>query len=459
MDLALEFERTILAHRLLDQGDRVLLAVSGGLDSVVLMDVFQGIRASLQLQLHVVHVHHGLRGEEANRDADFVQSLARRYQVQFTLKKVDTKELASRRRLSLEEAARILRYEAFEEALEETGFIKVATAHSASDQTETVLDRFLRGSGIRGLGGISRTRAPYIRPFLDFTRQELHNHAVQQNLQYREDSSNSDVRFKRNRIRHQLIPLLEGSFNPNLTRTVNRSAAILRETELFLNDFASNAFKALVFLDNKNEIILDHDRFINYFDIVKKYIIFIACDFLRIDRNYLTFEKLERILKLIHHRRIGKRVLINKECELLVDHDGIVIRKGGRNRKAERLDLHKEDSFVFDGYEFRWSIIERSAEVNFTTNTTVELFDFDAVGSKLQLRNFRPGDRFVPLNFNGRKKIADYFSDRKVPHRLRDAIPILESGEDIVWVCGYCIDDRFKVTKSTNRLLKMEMLR
>ncbi|MCG8603979.1 tRNA lysidine(34) synthetase TilS [bacterium] len=457
MDLQEKFEQN-LEHRFLREGDQVLLAVSGGLDSSVMLELFRSFQDQWRLNLQVVHVHHGIRGSEADHDANFVQSLAKEIGVPFILKRGNARKIAREGLTSLETAARTLRYAAFAEALVETHYAKLATAHTQDDQAETVLDRFLRGTGIRGLGGIHQSRGPFIRPLLHCTRQEVEQYALQKRVKFREDSSNNDLRFKRNRIRRELVPYLTTRYNPSLIKAVNRLSGASQEVERFLDDYAWNAFKSLVFLDKKNEIILDLHRYINYFDIVKKYILFHACEALEVDRNCLTFEKLQRTISLIQSGKIGSRVIINKECELFIDHDGIVIRKGKRRHRARVLDLDKQHTTLFEDYKIRWSIMAKPETVRFDKNPNVEFVDLDVVGANPQLRNPSPGDRFVPLNFAGRKKVADYFSDQKVPHHLRDTTPILESSQGIVWVCGYCIDDRFKITERTKRLLKLEIL-
>ena len=455
--LLAQFNANITRQHLISADTGVLLAVSGGLDSIVLLDLFTRIQAKLRLRIGVVHVHHGLRGREADRDLDFVNSLSERYRLPFYLRKVNAAELATEQQLSLEESARILRYRAFDEVLRDTKSTKLATAHTANDQVETIIDHFLRGSGVLGLTGIPRSRGPYIRPLLDFTRNELETYAMENGYEFREDSSNQDLRFRRNRIRRELIPYLESRFNPNLTGTLKRTVKIWGETEVFLNDFAHKALKSLVFLDKKNEIILDIEGFLNYFDVIRKYIIFQACDRLSINRNVLNFNKLERIIEVIEGRKIGKKVIIHNNCELIIDHDGIVLKKANNHLKRETVDLLKQSALEFNGYELRWSVVDKPRKLDFARDRKTEFVDFDLTGPELQVRTFRPGDRFKPLNLRGHKKVANYFSDQKIPHRQREITPILESPNGIVWICGHCIDDRFKVTDQTTRILRLEM--
>ncbi|MFQ5444529.1 MAG: tRNA lysidine(34) synthetase TilS, partial [Nitrospinales bacterium] len=380
------------------------------------------------------------------------------YSLPFFGQHVDAKGLAESRKLSLEESARMLRYEVFEKLARRTGSRKVAIAHTADDQAETLVDHFLRGSGVAGMRAMRAARDCYIRPLLSVTRKELEAYVGKQNLRFRVDSSNEDLYLKRNRIRKELIPYLTEHFNPNLVNTLNRTSEIFSECEEFLQAFADNAFKSLVSLDKKNEIILEIEPFLNYFNLIRKYVLISACQKLGIDRSALNFDTLDRMIGIIKKRQPGKRVRINKDFQLLVDHDGIVMKRQDNIRPSRvEFDLLDANRLQFGDYEFSWSICEKIKAASFVEDRATEILDFEKTGDRLFLRTARPGDRFIPLNFKGHKKVSDYFSDRKIPHHRRDKTPILESSHGIVWVCGHCIDDRFKVKQHTRRVLKMQM--
>jgi tRNA(Ile)-lysidine synthase len=456
-DLPGRFRTHLKATNLIEPGEKVLVAVSGGLDSVALLHLLNKLRGEMEIVLEVVHVHHGLRGAEADADLQFTRDLAEKLNLPFHFRRVETRMHAKTHRLSLEESARNLRYQAFDEILKEAGATKLATAHTADDQAETILDHLLRGSGVTGLRGMTPIRGPYIRPLLQFSREELEGFVRDQCIFFREDSSNRDLSFKRNRIRHELLPYLKTHFNPDLVATLANTANILKENESFLVDFAGKAYKSLVSLKN-DEIVLEIKPFLNYFAIVQKYILFCAGVQLGIPRKDWTFKKTERVLEAVASRRIGKRIQINRAFDAYLDHDGLVI--GRRTKSATRinLDLRKQDSVEFQRFVIRWSIQQTTKNLRFGKNKKVEFVDFDKTGHLVCLRTSLPGDRFIPLNFSGHKKIASLFSDQKVPHRLRKETPILESPNGIAWVGGYGIDDRFKVTSQTKHLLKLELI-
>lgn len=454
-ELQQKFKKHLLKYKLIEKGQRLLLAVSGGMDSVAMMHLFKSLG---EVELGIAHIHHGLRGEEADEDMRFVQRLAEKHQIPFYCQKVDVKKFARQNKMSIEEAARILRYKALEEIAKKHNFQKVALGHTLNDQAETVLYHILRGSGLPGFAGIPRTRDFYIRPLLEITRQEIENYVTALGIQYRQDSSNLDLCIKRNRIRHELIPYIKKYFNPQIVNTLNREAQIFKEVEDFLQHYVDSLFKSLILSQKKHKIILDIQKFLSYFVILKKYILFRACQEISIDHNLLTFQKLERILNIVEQRKPGKKILIDKDSELLIDHVGLVIRKvkSYPDQKIE-FEIHGDGEIIFNNFKFKWYVISRKDSVKFVLNPNIEYMDFTETSNKFCLRYFQPGDKFFPINFHGVKKISDFFTDLKVPHHLRSEIPILECPKGIVWVCGYRLDDRFKVTDKTRRILKMEM--
>jgi tRNA(Ile)-lysidine synthase len=220
-----------LKHRLVESGNSILLAVSGGLDSVVMLDVFVKLRAVFELKLAVLHVNHSIRGGESDKDEQFVIEIAQTRGLKLYNKRVNVPACCKANKSSLEEGARELRYKVYVRVLSESGYLKVATAHTANDQAETVIDHLLRGSGIRGMRGILPKRDSYIRPMLDCRREEVESYALSHRIEYRNDASNSDLKFKRNRIRHQLIPVLMKHYNPGIVQTLNRTAGLFAEAE------------------------------------------------------------------------------------------------------------------------------------------------------------------------------------------------------------------------------------
>ena len=430
------------------------------MDSVVLLHLFLKIKNEWNLKLVICHINHNLRGAEANRDQLFVEKLAENKHIALHTQSVDVSTFAKANKIGIEEAARILRYRVLDALLSKLAYRKIATGHTADDQVETVLDHFLRGSGLRGLQGMEKYRGNYIRPLLEFSRMQLSKYAVQNKINHIEDTSNSNLDFKRNRIRHELIPHLETAFNPNIRQVILRTSEIFSEAEDYFQKQADEIFKSLVFFQNKNEIVLDIKSFLSYFKILKKYTLIKAFQELKIDRNSVNFIAFQRILTLIENRKIGKRIRINADFEILVDHDGIVVHKI-QNQTLKKIEFsltRNVGEVVYYDYFFFWSLSKKSEIAKYKQNPKIEFFDAGKLSKQLMITSFTSGDHFQPVNFFGEKKISKYFSDKKVPLRKRRRIPILKSANRVAWVCGHCLDDAYKVTNMTEHVLKFELM-
>ena len=459
-NLLISFKESILTNGLVERGDKIILAVSGGLDSVVLLHLFLKIKSEWNLKLVICHINHNLRGAEANRDQLFVEKLAENRHIVLHTQSVDVLTFAKANKMGIEEAARILRYRALDALRTKLAYHKIATGHTADDQVETVLDHFLRGSGLRGLQGMEECRGNYIRPLLEFSRMQLSKYAVQNKISHIEDTSNNNLDFKRNRIRHELIPHLETAFNPNIRQMILRTSEIFSEAENYFQKKADEIFESLVFFQNKNEIVLDIKSFLGYFKVLKKYTLIKAFQELKIDRNSLNFIAFQRILTLIENQKIGKRIQINTDFEVLVDHDGLVVHKV-QNQTPQKTEFslsQKGREVTYNDYLFSWNVSKKSEIAKYKQNPNIEFFDAGKLSKQLVLRSFNSGDHFKPINFSGEKKISKYFSDKKVPLRKRKRIPILKSDNRVAWVCGYCLDDAYKVTSITEHVLKFELM-
>ncbi|GBE28984.1 tRNA(Ile)-lysidine synthase [bacterium BMS3Bbin03] len=453
-----EFQNYSAEHHLIQPEDRILAAVSGGVDSVVLFDLLFKIKAEFNLSLKMIHLNHLIRGEESNRDAAFVRELARKYEVEAIFEKRDAPDYRRRNKLSLEEAAREIRYQFYEDLIQRTGFNKVALGHQQNDQVETILENFLRGTGIRGLGGIPVKRGPFIRPLLWASREDLVRYAQEEGLQFREDSSNRDTAYRRNRIRHELLPYLKEHFNPQIVNSINRLGIIFAETETFLSQVTFETAEACILEQNHSKIILDIHRFSDYFNIVKKYILRDLLKKMGVSDSYLTFEKYRALLDLAQERRNGRRVMVSPDVEVLLDHSGLVIRKYPDQPDVSiRIKFGLRYTLPGSGLVFRMQVSENPSRFRqFSNDPNVEWIDFERIkGRELRLRNWCKGDRFVPLGMKDFKKISDFLIDGKIPFHKRKEILVLTADEDIVWVCGYRLDDRFKVTEAAKKGVKL----
>lgn len=455
-----EFSEYCTKHELIGEKDHILVAVSGGVDSVVLLHLLVHMATNLQLKLDVIHVNHSLRGEEADRDQVFVESLADKYNLRCFARKLNVPKYVSRKSLSEEEGARILRFRFFEQVLAKTRADFVALGHHADDQVETVFDHFLRGSGLRGLSGMAPRRGRYIRPLLFAKRSEIETYAALNSLHYLIDSTNELAIYKRNKLRLEVLPYLKEELNPGLDNVILRTANIMRETEDYLNHNAKKAFEQCLVSNKKNKIILEIDSFLNYFTVIQKYIIYHILELFDIHRSFLPAQTLDQMLKIAEQGVSGKKAYFSNHIEVLVDHGQLVFSKKIEKQFEFYAQPGIEYSLPFCDETFRAEFVNREESSGFgNKDRTVEFIDADTIEGQLVIRNFRDGDRFRPLNFDGEKKISDFFTDLKVPLHKRKEVPLLVCGIGIIWIMGYQIDDRFKITKKTKNLMKLQIKR
>lgn len=457
-DLVDKFFAFNAKHQLVRPNDRVLVAVSGGVDSVVLLHLMSKMAETLALELQVIHVNHGLRGAQADRDQEFVAQLAARLGLPFIVRKVNVRRFLAQRHISEETAARWLRYRCFQWALKKTNAAALALGHQADDQVETVIDHFLRGSGVSGLRGMPVRRGKYIRPLLFASRQEIETYAQTYSLDYQVDSTNLMTRYRRNRIRHRLIPLLQSEFNPSIGTTVLRTAKIMGETEAYLNEQARLALDACLIQQKIDKIILDIDAFLNYFIVIQKYMLFQMLDRVGISRSTLTSTIIDRMLKLIRAKASGRTVRLVGTWQLALASGQIVLHRSTVVEYDFEIQLNTNYVLPNSGLRF-WAEVIAASQLpqQWSADHRIEFVDYDRLSGQLRLRNIRAGDRFRPLNFCGEKKISDFLIDLKVPRHERREIPLLVCDEGIVWLIGYRIDDRFKITKDTQRVLKLQI--
>ena len=447
-------------HKLLKKNDAVLVAVSGGIDSVVLLHLLNSLKEIFRLQIHILHLNHLLRNKESDADQVFVETLANKYHLPIISKKVNTPAFIKKNRLSEEEGARILRYRFFDWALRKTGSDLVALGHNADDQVETILDHFFRGSGLKGLSGMVVHRDYFIRPLIFAYRKEIETYATVKSLQYVIDSTNSMIKYRRNRIRHELLPYLKEHFNHSVDDVLLRTGKLMQETESYIEIQAKSAFYYCLINSKKNKIILDINSFLSYFITIKKYIIYLVLDKLEIPRFVLNSRKFDDILLLITKQNHGKKIFITKEWFCQIEYNTIVFRIVTEPEFIIKIEVKKKYSLLNGELSFFADEINKEQLPNlFSNNKNTEYIDSDKIIGNLQIRYFKAGDRFWPINFKGEKKISDFFTDQKIPQHERNEIPLLICETGIIWIIGFQIDDRFKVTNETKRILKLQVKR
>ena len=449
----------ILEEHLTIDGDRVAIAVSGGIDSVVMLDALYKLAGELKIKTGIVHFHHNVRPYGCKVDALFVEKLAEEKGLPFIMSSADIPEIAKRGKRSLEETGRSERYAFFSSLIKEGKWDKIALAHTSDDQEETFFMRLLKGAGTKGLSGISPVRdGIYIRPLLNTGRRDIELYAEHHGLCYREDQTNWDQNFLRSRIRHRLIPLLKRDFNPNLSETLERTIHIFRTEDDFLDSLAEKALNTIIIPDE--ELILNAERLEYYNLALKRRILRLAIFNILNNSTDVDYDYIERIIKLlagetgkllklpglIIRKSYGTLILSKKSCEsepvLPVLYEKL-------------LPVPGETISDFFGIKVKIEIMEHS-DISYNSPFKAR-FDGARLKEPLILRNRRKGDKFIPLGMKGKKKLKDFLIDEKIPGHKRDRIPVITSGEDILWVVGMRIDERFKVTGESKEIIHMEV--
>jgi len=443
-------------RRLIEERNKIIAAVSGGVDSVVLLDLLAREVESFGLTVVVAHFNHQLRGDESDGDEQHVTQLARHYGFEYYVERANTAEYAKHHKLGIQEAARNLRYAFVDGLLVSSGFDKVATAHNANDNAETVLLNLFRGAGVQGLSGIPvyREDRKIIRPLLFATRFDIEQYALNERLTFRKDSSNEKEHYTRNYLRHQILPLVKENVNPNIVQTLFRTAELFRELEAFLTYTTKQSFDLMVAKRTDEELHISIPRLRSNPVILQQYVVMLAAE--QFARRRLEYEQVGSILDLTDGLT-GSWVGISKEYVVFRDRENLVFRK--TEHPAEfKVAVQPNHRYDFDQFRFSSEVVEEKKVPLGDTNGSTEYVDADRLGGEpLVLRTWGDGDAFVPLGMKAKKKISDFFVDEKIPIYEKQRIPILETRDgEVVWVCGQRIDDRFKVTEETRRVLKVE---
>lgn len=455
------------ARHLLEPGDRILVAVSGGPDSVALLSVLAELAPAWALELAACHVHHGLRGREADEDADFVAALCRSLGIPIRVEhRSPTGSPRRRARQSLQDWAREARYAALRRVADDLGLRKIALGHTADDQAETVLLWMVRGAGLTGLTGIPPARdGCIVRPLLAVRRGELVQYLRDKGLAFRMDSSNATPLYLRNRIRQEVLPALT-ALNPAIVETLCRQAELLREDEEWMSQRAAECLARLVGEEDGGIRLRSEDVRVLPLAIQRR-VVRLVLRRLSPTGRWPTLRTVSAVLRLATQARSGSRLVLSR-LQVLREYDAIIFTRrdpqGGRPRGGAAGSAADRDGLrlVVPG-TVRWPPTGQTIRLRWGDGAPrggrrrgfhTAAFDADRFTPDLRLRSWRAGDVFRPAGMQGhRKKLQDYFSDLKVPRGARHQVPVLVAPEGILWIVGYRQDERFRVAAGTSRVL------
>ncbi len=415
------------------------------------------LKSELDLELYVAHLNHKLRGAESDEDERFVRKVASHLKLKFFSKKVDVKREAKKQKLSIEECAREIRYRYLEKIAGQIKADKIATGHQADDRAETFLMRLLRGAGGAGLSGIPPQRGKIIRPLIRIKRDQIENFLQANKITARLDSSNYLPDHFRNKIRLTLLPKINKDFNPKIVEVLSRTADIISCQQEYIGKTSERILHHIAMI-KRNKITVDLKKFAGYDICLQREMIRQCVHRLKGDTKKLSFELVDRSLELIGQRS-GRKIKLVTGIWLEKDEKELVFFEEKEKKKLDyTISFPGEVNLADGGIRIESKIIKRRLQDFTASSPAVAFLDEEKLRKPFRLRHRRKGDRFKPLGMKGTKSLADFFIDAKVPHHLRDEVPILTSQGKIVWVVGYRISDEFKVTEKTRKVLKVQVI-
>lgn len=491
MDLLTSVRSLTRRHALLALGDNVVVGVSGGADSLCLLHLLLRLREEFRLRLHVAHLHHGARGEEADADATFVADMARRWALPATIARQDVPSIARARKLAFEETARRVRYTFLAHVAGEVGASKVAVGHSADDQAETVLMHFLRGAGPAGLRGmlpatplsayhLLQEMADFplppalpvlVRPLLAVDRRRIEQYCAEHGLEPRFDRSNVDTTLFRNRLRHEVIPLLEDS-SPRLRQRLRHTAEVVAADYALLERLRRQAWQDTVREERENAVTFDRGAWRSLHLSLQRALVREAIYRLRPQLRDVSFVHVENAVGVAREGTTGAQATLPAGVTLTVGYTRLTIADAGYERAIDgpALPVDQEIEVALPGttripggeWLLEATLLEQwtPADVAARPSRWAAYLDLDALSSPLILRTRRSGDRFRPQGLGGHApRLTDWMINAKVPHAWRDHLPLLASGAEIVWVCGWRVSETAIVSPSTRGVARFRFLR
>lgn len=465
--------QSLLTEQLIDKDDRIVVGVSGGPDSIALLHLLLELNRTdeWRLDLHIAHLNHKIRGQDAEQDAVFVQATADRLSLPCTIDSRDIPTMAKQQSISIEETGRQERYAFFGRVCLRTGAKIIAVGHHADDNAETILHRIFRGTGLRGLGGIPPTRplAPdsdvrIVRPLLKITRQSLLNYLTDAGVDYREDHTNDFNEPMRNRIRNNIIPLIESDVNAQVREALTRLGEQAQWLQEFLGETVQRTFNTIIISHTDQEIILNADVLSRKSRIVQTELIRMAYRSFGLGEQNLAFTHLVSVLEIIADFASGKQATLPGGMTIEKRYHQLIFSLPSdepRESMAPEIVLHLPGLTLLPmrRLEIECTVKDVATtdipQLRHTGTPMEEYIDYNTVLPPLVVRSRRVGERFFPLGAPGTKKLADFLSDSKVDPKEREKVAVLCDHLGPIWVIGHRIDDRVKLTELTSKVLHL----
>ncbi|MBQ4069575.1 MAG: tRNA lysidine(34) synthetase TilS [Lachnospiraceae bacterium] len=453
-----EVKNYIEQHGMIKNGDRIVVGISGGADSVCLLKLLCEMKKYYDIDLLAVHIHHGIREGEADRDMNFTISLCDRLGVECRVYKYNIPELSKERSTTEEETGRDVRYETFRQVMKDEGYNKIAVAHNLGDNCETILFNMCRGSELKGIGGILPVRNDIIRPLLNTDRCEIEEYLEKSGIEYIVDSTNLTNDYGRNKIRNVVIPYLEKNINLRTSEHIVNAGMAALEAEEYLEYQTDIAMDKYV--TGENRIIISDKITSEHSIIIKRVIrevIKLKAGKLK-DITNVHIRNVEALFK----REVSKSISLPYNLVALRTYDGVVI-KNDEIVEYEKVDFVPCEGKVYDilgemTLEIKVYSIEKGKNFKeIQEKMYTKCFDYDKIKDTLRIRNRLVGDYLVVDDKGSRKKIKDYFINEKIPKEDRDRIILVADGNHIIWVIGRRISEYYKVSDATTRIIQINV--
>ena len=435
-----KFKKSVNERKTIEKGDSVVIAISGGPDSVAMTSLLLSIKEEYDLKLYGVHLDHLTRDGKSTEDAKFVKEFLKENNIKSYIFTKDISKMAKELNISFEEAGRLERYSIFKKTMKETNSNKIALGQNLNDQGETILFRLFRGTGLDGLTGIEYKREDnIIRPILDLTRKEIEKYCEENALITRRDHTNFEPIYSRNKIRLKILPYVKENFNSKIDETLWRTANILREDKLLIDSIIDDYFEKNVVIDGSNYTV-KINKFNLQLNALKSRLIRKIIFQINGSIEGLSYTHIKEILELIEEKSTGKFKVI-KGIKFRVSYNELIISSKNDNV----LKIGNKKIIVKE--------ITSLKKIKMTSDKSEIYIDYEKVIGDINIRTRKPGDRFVPFGMKGSKKIKDFFIDEKIDSNLRDEILLVCDSKNIIWIVGYRMSDDYKITSHTKKAL------
>lgn len=449
----------IRKNKLIESGDKVLVALSGGPDSVCLLNILCKVKDEFNITLGAAHINHMLRGDDSDKDEEYVIELCNKMEIPSYIKKVDINTYSDENKMSSEMAGRKVRYDFFEEIMMKYNYNKIATAHNANDQAETIIFRLIRGSGLEGLGGIKTYRDnKIIRPILCLNRDEVEEYIKKENLNPRIDKTNFEKIYNRNKIRLDILPYIKEHFNEDIIQTLNRTAELLQKDNEFLESESLKVYQKYC-IEYDKYFIIKKDAFTNHDAIVSR---MLRKALIRYSNQNYDFE-MKHIYEIMDlaRKKTGKIIDLPKNIFVENIYGDIYIKNKLSQKKinSNKIKLNKRDidnqKIDFQDFFIQFTVMKNDKNINLKENEFIKYFEFDKIENEIILKTREDGDKLVPLGMKGNKKVKDIFINMKIPKDLRNSIPILCFDNKIAWIIGIRTSEEYKISNNSKNILKV----